>query len=246
MHRCLTCGFEAVPGISSCPLCGAEITARGARKKPDGPAWEDPELAFPGNVRVTWRESLFRPAEFFARLGDEMPFSRPLLYYLLMAVASAFFTLWWRAVGVSPEEFVPLLGEVGDGAPLADFFLSPFVALAALAIWTVVVHLLVLLLAPQRSRLSMTARVFCYASGTWVLAAMPIVGSLAGLIWGTVIQIVGLREVHRMTTWRASLAVVWLPALLLAFIGALLTIVVIAMGLTTLTGMLGGFAEPLT
>lgn len=211
LRACSHCGFEATEGSSACPLCGSLLEpgpGRASRAAP--PPWEDPDLAFPANLIATWRESLFEPTRFFGRIGEAAAFSRPLLYFLLVTVVGAFFTLIWETLGVWPGGWGELSGRgpLPSGAPsLIGFFASPFVALLGLGVWSLMLHLFVLIFVPERRPLGMTARVICYATGPTVFSVVPLLGSVVGGVWIIVLQIVGLREVHRTTTGRAAAAV---------------------------------------
>lgn len=217
---CPHCGHETE--AATCPLCGSDVTgAPSGREDPgagggagvDGGGaapvpWEDPSVPFPEDLLRTWRESLFGPTSFFRGVTDGAGFARPLLYFLLATVAGAAFSLFW--------DLFPLFSPPGWAASesygvssAVVFFLSPFFALASLVVSTLVYHLGVVVLAPERRGMAATARVVCYAAGPAVLAAVPVLGGLAGLVWGWVLQVVGIREVHRTTTGRAVVAVFW-------------------------------------
>lgn len=249
MSTCIDCGYEVEPGAGACPRCAAPLDAPGPEPSAgpaDGPegagvAWEDPGLAFPADLFRTWRESLFDPGAFFRRVPWAGPLPRPVLYYLLVTVVAALFTLWWSALGIG---FTPPVGLTG-GEPvggsrsaeaLLQFFATPFVALFSLLLWTLVLHLLVLLLVPAERRRgpTATARALCYASGPTIFSAVPFLGTLVGMVWSVVLQVVGLREAHRTTTGRA-VAIVLLPlATAVAIMAALFVFVVAVLGITAL------------
>lgn len=250
MALCPHCGFDAGAGSAACPLCGSRLAPRAVEPGPTvPPAWEEPGRGFPGKLLDTWRASLFEPTTFFRGVGTEPPFSRPLLYFLLVAVTGAFFTLWWETLGVWPTAWVgwgewgaemgPLLPEPGPAAALAGFFLSPFVALFGLGVWTVILHLFVLLFVPGRRTLGATARVVCYASGPTVFSAVPFLGSVVGLVWATVLQVVGVREVHRTTTGRAAAAVL-VPLALAVVLVVLAFLLLVLIGVSLLQPYVGG------
>lgn len=229
MPICPHCGFEADPGARACPLCGSGPLgpATEAEDAGPGPAWEDPGRAFTDRLLRTWRESLFEPTAFFRRARRGSSLSGPLLYFLLVTVVGAFFSLWWDALGVVPRGWdgVPVLGlraEVDEaGGALVGFFISPFAALVGLALWTLMLHLFVVVLVPDRRPLGSTARLLCYSAGPGVLSAVPILGSVVGAVWMAVLQIVGVREVHGATTGRAAAAVL-APLGILLLVGILL------------------------
>jgi hypothetical protein len=93
---------------------------------------------------------------------------------------------------------------VGLMIPVA-LFLSVVIEAAA-------VHLSLFLLGNAREEFEATFRVVCYGSGPELLDLIPVIGGWAGIAWKTYLIIVGLREVHRIPTSRAVLAIV-LPTL---------------------------------
>lgn len=228
MRVCPRCGFEAGEGSSTCPLCGSHLGSGGATgggapgpAATGPPAWEDPAGSFPDNLVETWRESLLEPTRFFRRVGRGTPFSRPLLYFLIVTVIGAFFTLWWQTIGLWPRGLGGGGATAGEVPAIVGFFASPFAGLIGLGLWAVVLHLFIVLFVPGRRPLAATARLLCYASGPTVFSVVPFLGPLVGLGWSVVLQVVGVREVHRTTTGRAAAAV------LLPVGGAFLLLVVL-------------------
>lgn len=233
---CPHCGHESEADV--CPLCGTEMpaaaaaapdeaptgAARGAPERTDRVAWEDPGVGFPRDAWTTWRDSLFEPASFFGRLDHGGPLSRPVFYLLLVTVAGAFCHLLWQAF-----LYVPLTGEAAFGGDLyvIQFFTTPFFVLAGLAVETLLLHLFVLMLAPDHRGMGSTARVICYAAGPAVLLAVPFVGGLAGWVWSLVLQVVGIREAHRTTTGRA--VVVALAPVIVGLAAGLLLALLVAL-----------------
>lgn len=246
MPTCPHCGHEADASDDECPLCGTPLAGPGEGEAPaaggrSGPAadaragasvpWEDPNLGFVVGIWRTWRESLFEPAGFFGRVRDEGTVVRPLLYYLLVTVAASFAALVWEAQGLTIAHLAGYvqMGERAATGPAVSFVLAPFAALVAVLILTMVFHLGALMVAPERRGMGATARVVCYAAGPSLLAAVPIVGAPVGAVWSLVLQVVGLREVHRTTTFRAVFMVFWLWFAFAVF-GILLAVLVAWMG----------------
>lgn len=236
MRACPHCGFAATEESRTCPVCGSPLTPPDPADARALPPWEDPSRPFPENLIATWRESLFEPATFFARIVETTPLARPLLYFLAVTVIGAFFTLWWELLGVWPGGWQ----DGGDGAPLPEgvpallsFFASPFAGLVGLAIWTSILHLFVLLLATEHRGIGATARLLCYAGGPTVLTLVPFLGPLVGLVWIVVLQVVGVRQVHRTTTGRAVAAVL-VPALTILALLTVLVMLLVFAGITLL------------
>ncbi|MFQ5689024.1 MAG: YIP1 family protein [Gemmatimonadota bacterium] len=229
---CAHCGFEVSGGRDRCPLCETALkpAERGAA---DLPAWEAPGTNFPANLIATWRESVLAPSRFFPRVASGASLARPLLYYLLAAIAGAGFSFWWEASGVTPDPSAILLG--GDGAgpdgvgTLYRFFLSPFVALLSLFLWSVLLHGFVAMLAPERRGPGATFRVVCYSHGPAVFALLPFLGAPVGFVWQVVLQVIGIHKVHRVSAGRATAAVL-LPVVLLVLVGVLVVVAAFVSG----------------
>lgn len=197
--------------------------APGGRTDSRLPPWEDPSVPLPRAFLDTWFESLTRPTELFARVPWERAAARPILYFLIIAILGAFFTMWWEAV-LRRSEMWPILAELGiaqetgGAAALLRFFFTPFAALLWLVVSGLLFHLFVMLLARERRGFGATLRVACYASGPGLLAIVPFVGALVGGLWSLVLIALGLREAHRMTSGSAAIVVILAvatPALLL-------------------------------
>lgn len=256
MPACPHCGHEAEPGATECPLCGTPLPGggrdaqragrEGSGERGAGAAgpgreagaaggepvpWEDPRTGFLEGFLATWRESLFDPATLFGRVRDRGSIARALLYFLLVTVVGAFFTLTWQAVWISVLE-IGAYARAGDATavgPVLSFFMSPFLALVGFVMATVIYHVAALVVAPDRRGMGATARVICYAAGPSLLGVVPLVGVLVGAAWTLVLQVVGLREVHRTGTGRALVMVFWLPASLV-LLAVVLLVVAAAVG----------------
>ena len=205
----------------------------------EGPiGWEDRETPFPANFGLTWWECLVSPDRFFNRVSWIEPFSRPLLYFLVVGVVAAALGLFWFVWGPWGPAALGLALEI----QLLSFFLTPFALLVALGLISLALHLFVLLLAPDRRGLGATATVLCYGSGVGLVSAVlpPALGlvgpapgvfgavylvlyvmlTLAVQVWYLAVVVIGIRQAHSVTGGRAA-AIVLLPVA----IGLVLTVV---------------------
>lgn len=227
MPACVHCGYRAEPGEAgegSCPLCGGRLELRegesagggepGGRPESALTPWERREAAFPSDLLGSWWESLTSPLRFYGRVDWEDGWARPLLYYLLFGVAGQLLFLLWQDGAMAGGGAAPYLRGLGIPAAEADvflFFLSPFVALLSLAVTAAMVHLGVLLLAPERRGIAATARAACYTSGPAVLQAVPWAGTLVAGLWTLFLLVVGVSRAHRVSLWRAAAAALLVP-----------------------------------
>ncbi len=188
----------------------------------NGVPWEDPEVGFPEDLGRTWIESITSPVSFFQRMEPEAPLARAVLYFLIMAVGAALFSLLWGLAGSAPE-LPPQAADVIDldprGIQLFGFFLSPFANLILLGLAAVSVHLFVRLLTDSSRTLLATTRVICYASGPALFTLVPWAGEIAGWIGSAILLTIGIREVHGTTTGRATLTVLFPFMLAMLLVG---------------------------
>ena len=209
-------------------------------------AWEDESAPFPANLALTWWECLTYPDRFFARVSWAGPFSRPLLYFLFVAILAGLLSLFWFAWGPwGAAEQLGLTLEI----QLLSFFLTPFAVLFGLGLVALGQHLFVMLLVPGRRGIAATATVLCYGSGVGLVTAIlpPPLGSVgfapeifraiyvvsyvslvvALQVWYVIVLVSGLRQAHSTTTGRAAAAV-----LLPMGIGLVLAVVLIMVAIT--------------
>lgn len=180
----------------------------------------------------TWKESVFEPKSFFARMPHEFDFGWVLGYYLVVGVLAAGISLFWEMVfGPSLLERWLTQDGVEPANPVIDFLLSPVWLLIALYLIAGVIHLCLLLVRGARSGFGATVRVIAYSGGPQLFSVVPFVGPVVGSIWSLVITIIGLREAQRTTTGRAVAAVA-IPFVLLLVFTVLAFMAAFMMGLT--------------
>lgn len=139
-----------------------------------------------------------------------------LISALLSGILSLVFSPFFAAPGDTGEALVG--GLVGF---IVTLILSPIYTAIALLIGAGVYHLLVLLLArPTNAGFEATFRVVCYVAAIQLVSWIPIVNIVAG-IYGIVLSIFGIREVHNTTTGRAA-AIVLIPVAVIILIALLL------------------------
>jgi hypothetical protein len=257
MVNCSHCGKELLPVQDQrfCPFCGERLevsehdspptdTENHERNEAPGEResspflsgrdkycpWEDQEnLGFFKGISLTLRQSLFSPREFFWRCPRSGGFVVPLLYALIVKTSSSlasFLWLFWMDH--------PLLAKLdlsGNGTILVGLMI-PVGLFLSVIIEAAAVHLSLFLLGSAREEFESTFRVVCYGSGPELLDVVPVIGGWAGIAWKTYLIIVGLREIHNITTGRAVLAIV-LPSLIcFGLIGMSLALVAQSVGLT--------------
>lgn len=176
------------------------------------PADESPLVA----LFRTWRESVFDPSRFFRAMPTTGSILPALLYYLIVGVVVAGFSLYWttvfRALGLSPG--AAAASALDAWSPLLGFLFAPLFLILGLVITFAFVHVSLWLLRGANRGAGTTFRVLCYAYGPYIFAVVPLLGAPVAFVWTIVIAVIGLREAHRTDGWRAGLAIL-LPFILL-------------------------------
>jgi hypothetical protein len=179
----------------------------------------------------TAREIIFNPVGFFRNLRRQGDFLNPLLFAIICAVISG---LLAGIIGL----LISLVSGNGIGGAFGTLFgtliLTPIGTAIGLFVWAAIYHLLVLLIIrPSHAGYEATFRVVAYASViqlvSW-LAVIPIVGILviiAIAIYGVVLSVLGIRELHATTTGRAA-AVVLIPAVIFALLAIIIGVAIVA------------------
>lgn len=90
---------------------------------------------------------------------------------------------------------------------------APIYIPISLLIGAALQHVFLFLVGGAKRGFIATFRVQCYAGAPLVLAVVPACGSLAGVLWGLVLAIIGLSAAHGIGTGKAAAAVL-LPLLL--------------------------------
>ncbi len=187
-----------------------------------------------GFVRAWWetfKMTLVRPGELFrshqgTSSADAWIFAVTSLYVgfipMMLLHFVVFFLLATAVTGMAGAGGAPIV-PVGFSMGLTAVFyligavvyplVIPFVAggLSALTI-----QLALLALAPNRKSLGHTFRTALLSYGPFALCAVPFCGSSVAGVWQIVTLIIGVKEVHGISGWRAAFAVLWPLVCLLA------------------------------
>lgn len=207
----------------------------GAGTISSGGAGDDFNLSDPVNSFVnTARNVLLNPVGFFRNVPRRGNFLPPLVFAIIASLISG-------VISGIITFFVALITGNGFGSALGNLFgniiLNPIGTAVGLFIWGGVYFLLVLLFVRPNSGYEATFRVVAYASVLnifgWLLV-IPILNIIVGIaitVYGIVLSVIGIREMHSTTTGRAA-AVVLIPVavvvLLILIIGAVVVAILAA------------------
>ncbi len=182
-------------------------------------------MDFPEKVRGF----LLEPSKTFDALKEE-PFEEAIKYYVIIAmVYSVFLALLLAFAGnlagtmMGFENLGMMMGAgAGIGAAIIFFVMFMLTAIVGAFIGGAILHIFVYIVGGRRGILQ-TIKASMYGSTPSLLFGWIPVVSFIAIIWSLVAEIIGIRQLHELTTGRAILAVI-LPIL----IAIILTIVLAA------------------
>jgi len=226
---CRTCYREISPGGVYCRHCGARVAINAPAPVvpeaagPEGGVWDNPWENRAGRGPVvafaeTLQRTLFHPVAFFRGTAPDLGSGAALLYAVLVGTLSfAVAFLWQRALGdqISFDRGGRFLTFFENRAALAMFMIVvpaavAFVCLASAAVQ----HVTLAVLGGARGTYGTTLKAVCYSSSALAFNVFPICGTAVGVVWQLVVQVIGLRELHRTSTARAFWA--WFLPLVIA------------------------------
>ncbi len=169
----------------------------------------------------TIHQMAFHPSLFFKAVGEGRAIKRPLIFSLvvfyIMVMATAAYQLGFQFFSsAAPADAIA--GMLGLPLGIIFFVIFLVIGVPALCLSTNLIkagmyHICLAILGAASRDFTATFRVVCYSSGIQVLQVVPVLGSIAGYVWGIVLDVIGLREAHGTTTGKSLLAV-FLPMLL--------------------------------
>lgn len=180
-----------------------------------------------GNALVdTAKRLITAPGAAFEEVREKGDYMSPVLFAVILGTVGAVIGQIWNLIfggvmnawmiGVMPMEMrdqmaaamAPTVAGVVFGIVLAPIFV-----LIGVFVGGAIYHLFLLLVGGTKESTAGfegTVRSVSYASVASLAQIVPFVGPMIGLVWGIVLNVIGLSRIHRTTTGR-SLAAVLLP-----------------------------------
>jgi hypothetical protein len=173
--------------------------------------WEDLEnLGFLQGLFQSVQQSLLSPKEFFSRLPVSGGLLNPLLYALILQTVG---TMAGYVSGIAiPNPLFPQSGLSGGFMVFIGLLIPPII-LIGVFLWSALLHASLFLISGAKEDFEATFRVVSYSSAADLFNAVPVIGGIIALVWKTYLLIVGVREVHGISTARSA-AAVFLPLIL--------------------------------
>ena len=206
--------------------------------QPTGNPWEQRDqlgfaAAFVENVKLFVKS----PAEAFAVTRRSGDFASPLIFGIVICwVGIIIGQMWSLLFGGSVLSMLP--AEVQDqaglylagtaGSTLFTILLAPIWTAIGLFIWSGILHVCLAMVggtSASSSGYEGTFRVAAYSSVSQLANLIPIVGGMVAAVWGIVLAVMGLTEMHGTTQGKA-LAAVLIPILVCCVCGIIVVFTV--------------------
>jgi hypothetical protein len=213
--KCPGCGHsvENWDQVQYCPFCGVHLEGS-AGDDEDGrySPWDDrANVGFLRALYDTWMKSVFHPTEFFSKMPVKGGYGSPMLYGFIIGEIAIFFSLFWQGIymmmGTLVEDYGQF-GEIGLSMTVLIFvaLASPILVIIGYFVSAGILHLCLLLVGGARRDFEVTFRVVCYAAGANIFNVIPICGGLMAWLWNAVLNVIGIREAHEISSGKAFIA----------------------------------------
>ncbi len=183
---------------------------------------------------------LLEPSKTFDSLKDET-LEEALKYYAIVAVVySALFALMFAFAGslfgsmMGFRDSGMIMGAgAGIGAAVIFFVMFMILAIAGAFIGGAILHIFVYIAGGRKGIVQTIKAVMYGATPSLLLGWIPFINMIAG-IWSLIVEIIGIRQLHELTTGRAVLAV-FIPIIIAIILAVVLAALLVAF--MTSTGM---------
>jgi hypothetical protein len=206
---------EAEKKSSMPPPTPGDIPSQEQKPEEKGPSrgggpWEDrADHGLWQGIFQTFRQVCFSPGTFFKNLTYQGGKKEPLAFGVMTGSIGKMLALFWQVLipgglviwGLSffSTHFVGLI------FPLM-MLVIPLMVAVGIFFYSGVLHLLLLMVRGGGNGFEATFRVVSYSQVVKVLGVIPLVGGLIGGIWQSIIQVIGLREIHETSYLRVIMA----------------------------------------
>lgn len=176
--------------------------------------WGDWFQSLPG----VFKEIVVAPGDFFANQRTvSVGFS--IFYAIVLNMLIQLSTILYAATGtmntfrnVESQQGLPWMIAHPEVFMLLVVVLFPVLVPILMYVGGGILHLILKLFGWDHSPYTETVKLVGFLSTSYVANLVPFIGGILGFFWGIVLQVIGLREIHNLTTGKALL-VVFLPLL---------------------------------
>ncbi len=185
--------------------------------------FSDSSIPFFDRLLATIKLVLFNPTEFFSKYDFSNQLTSGLIFGatigFIAGIFSAIYNLLFRGsllLLISKWGHFPYPKGMFAFQGLATIF-SSIMYIIFFPIWVTlgifigggIYHLLLMLVKGANEKFEYTISVVSYNTATLLFAIVPFCGNVISWIYGIVLNIIGLKEVHKTTTGKASFAVLF-------------------------------------
>ena len=203
--------------------------------------FEDPAQPAVAGLVETVKLFVTDPTTAFRRMSLTIGIFRPLFYGVLLAgVGEAVAYLFGLVFQASifgflsqidgMEEIIPA-AFLGLGIGIFALILAPVFIVVGIFIYSLIVHLFLMMVGGDQSGFGATFRVLCYSNTSQLAQVVPIAGGIIEFVWSLILGLIGLTEAHRTTTGKAAAAVL-LPIVACCVCMAIFVMLAIAFGIS--------------
>lgn len=235
---CPQCGKPIdVPEAKFCRFCGSPLEGQTTAATTEATVeivkvpWEEmSRLGFWRGLLDTLAGVLLTPSRFFGSVEPRKNVRNAIYFGVLVGSFGYILDVLWKIL-LNSDSFelgrYPQLAFFSQSAQITSIFFSPLLVFLGILIEGVVFHFFLLMAGGNRKGLPATLQVVGYSNAAHIFAVVPYLGTVISAIWMLIAIIIGLREVHGISTTRAVIAV-FLPLFALLFaIAAIIALVLL-------------------
>lgn len=168
---------------------------------------------WPAAFYQTVTKVMFAPVRFFADLRPSKNQLRPLCFFLLVGVVQILMESLWTSTlhsmitqaAVSDAQLERLATLL---APQLNIFMTLLLRGAEMTfklyLFCALVHMTYHFLVPGRANFSLIFQIMAYGAAPALLSVVPFIGSIAGMVWGLALVLVGCRVAFNLS-WSQTL-----------------------------------------
>jgi len=194
----------------------------------NGAPWENrSDLGLWQGIYKTFKAVLFSPEIFFRSLTFKAGIVEPLAFGTLVGSIGSMFGLFWQLLmwsGLVLTYGESIFGQFTIGVILLIIMvIIPILWVTWIFVSSGITHLLLLIVSGGENGYEATLRVVSYSQATQVWSLIPFVGGTIGWIWKLVVQVIGLRHIHRTSYLRVIVAFL-IPVAIIFLLGIVVVI----------------------